>query len=588
MLAQKQSNVWYFGQKAGISFKNGVGEALNNGQQIHTMEGCASVCNKEGDLLFYTNGITIWNQNHDVVNLTTPLMGDESATQSALILPKTNNESSFYIFTTNSTIANNGLYYTSLHIDNDFNVIIDDLNVLLSNNVTEKITTALHEDGNAIWLITHQKNNNVFNAYLTKSDGIDEPVLSNVGSQHTNSIGQMKVSSDGKHLGVAMQTNKAFEIFDFNQTTGEISNDVTFELDGYPYGFEFSPDATKVYVTAGKCLHQIVIDTKINLVINDYSCGVDTATTLGSLQLGPDNKIYVARQDWYYVGVIEFPNKQGLLCGYINGAIHVGNSGELCGLGLPNVPPFLLKNPSFTCENTCEDLPADFQLDNANYVDSVRWHFGDTLSLDNISNHLEAKHLFSAAGTYVVTLTSYRNGIPYETQQTIEIEPLPTFSLPNDTTLCDGDRLLLDATAPNATYEWKNGSILSQYEVVGSGVYWATASNECGEHIDTIKIKYANCNCNAEVPTAFSPNNDGQNDKLQVFYNCPIRNFNLEVYNRWGEKVFHSNDVNEVWNGEHNNKKCDSALYVWVLTYEQYISQEYVYQKKKGNTVLLR
>ena len=88
LLAQKQNNVWYFGQKAGISFKDGFGEALSNGQQMHTTEGCASVCNKDGILLFYTNGITIWNQNHVPINVLSPLMGDESATQSALILPK--------------------------------------------------------------------------------------------------------------------------------------------------------------------------------------------------------------------------------------------------------------------------------------------------------------------------------------------------------------------------------------------------------------------------------------------------------------------------------------------------------------------
>ena len=181
LLAQKQSNVWFFGQKAGISFHNGVGEALNNGQQIHTTEGCASICNKEGTLLFYTNGITIWNQQHEPINTSMPLMGDASATQSVLILPKTNDETNFYIFTTNSTIDNTGLYYTSLHIDSNFNINIDELNISLSDNVTEKISTALHKDNNGIWLITHQKGNNIFKTYLTKSDGIDAPIISSVG-----------------------------------------------------------------------------------------------------------------------------------------------------------------------------------------------------------------------------------------------------------------------------------------------------------------------------------------------------------------------------------------------------------------------
>ena len=582
LLAQKQSNVWFFGQKAGISFHNGVGEALNNGQQIHTTEGCASICNKEGTLLFYTNGITIWNQQHEPINTSMPLMGDASATQSVLVLPKTNDETSFYIFTTNSTINNTGLYYTSLHIDSNFNINIDELNISLSDNVTEKISTALHKDNNGIWLITHQKGNNIFKTYLTKSDGIDAPIISSVGSSHSNNIGQMKVSTDGTRLAVATQGNKAFEIFDFNKETGEISNPNLFEIDDFPYGIEFSPDATKVYYTASEFLYQIDLETENIVTVGE------SYYDLGSLQLAPDNKIYVARHNWVYVGIIHWPNKQGLFCGYENDGVYIGDNSQLCGLGLPNVSPFLLKNPTFACENTCENLPANFYLDSATYVDSVQWDFGDTLSLNNTSSNLKPAHLYTSAGNYTVTLTSFRNGIAYETQQNIEIEPLPTFSLPPDTLLCNGDRLLLDVTAPNATYEWQNGSILSYYEVEGSGVYWAVAKNNCGKHIDTIKVRYADCNCNTEIPTAFTPNNDGYNDKLQVFYNCPIRNFKFEVYNRWGEKVFEADNVNDVWNGEHGEKKCASALYVWILTYEQYINQEYVYQKKKGNTILLR
>ncbi|MGB1205622.1 MAG: gliding motility-associated C-terminal domain-containing protein [Chitinophagales bacterium] len=582
LLAQKQSNVWFFGKKAGMSFKNGVGEALNNGQQIDTTEGCASVCDSKGNLLFYTNGITIWNNNHQPINTVMPLMGEESATQSVLILPKNSNESSFYIFTTNSNSTTNGLYYTTLHIGSNGNVIIDNLNVLLSSDVTEKITTALHKDNEAIWLITHETANNVFNTYLTKPDGIDLPVESVVGNQHINNIGQMKVSTNGNRLALAMQGNKAYEIFDFNNETGTIANPVLFSIDEFPYGVEFSPDAKKVYGTADNFLYQIDLESESITKVGE------SPYTLGSLQLAPDNKIYVARDAWVYVGAIHWPNKQGLFCGYENDAVYIGDNSQLCGLGLPNVPPFLLKNPTFSCENTCENLPAYFYLDSASYVDSVIWNFGDTLSLHNVSSDLEPKHSYTSGGTFLVTMASFRNGIAYETQQTIEIAALPKFSFPNDTILCNGERFLLDATAPNATYEWQNASILSQYEVKGSGIYWAMASNNCGQYIDSIKVRYADCNCNTEIPTAFSPNNDGQNDKLQVFYNCPIRNFKLKVYNRWGKKVFQSNDINEVWNGEYDNKKCAAALYVWVLTYEQYINQEYVSQEKKGSTILLR
>src|SRR5687768_1932810 len=80
--SQKEANIWFFGTNAGLDFNSGSPVAITGGM-INTHEGCASVCDANGDLLFYSDGITVWNKNHQVMPNGSGLSGDYSSTQSA-------------------------------------------------------------------------------------------------------------------------------------------------------------------------------------------------------------------------------------------------------------------------------------------------------------------------------------------------------------------------------------------------------------------------------------------------------------------------------------------------------------------------
>ena len=84
-------------------------------------------------------------------------------------------------------------------------------------------------------------------------------------------------------------------------------------------------------------------------------------------------------------------------------------------------------------------------------------------------------------------------------------------------------------------------------------------------------IAFKKCDCKVFVPTAFSPNNDGVNDELEVYFGCDfdykVKRF--QVYNRWGNLVFTAENTNSIkWNGQMNNQKLNSDAYVWFLEYE--------------------
>src|SRR5690554_6495488 len=85
--SQGEANIWYFGYNAGLDFNSGTPVALTDGE-LYTNEGCATISNSQGELLFYTDGVTVYNRHHQVMQNGTGLLGHSSSAQSATVVPK--------------------------------------------------------------------------------------------------------------------------------------------------------------------------------------------------------------------------------------------------------------------------------------------------------------------------------------------------------------------------------------------------------------------------------------------------------------------------------------------------------------------
>jgi gliding motility-associated-like protein len=102
---------------------------------------------------------------------------------------------------------------------------------------------------------------------------------------------------------------------------------------------------------------------------------------------------------------------------------------------------------------------------------------------------------------------------------------------------------------------------------------------------DTITVYVEDCfTDDIFVPNIFSPNGDGNNDILFVRSEY-IQSMKFQIYNRWGEMVFESKDINYGWNGEYNGKRCNPAVFVWHL--EATMTNGQVVQRS-GNVTLVR
>ena len=148
LCGQGETANWYFGNGGGIRFNNdGSVNAVADGR-LNTFEGCATISDAFGDLLFYTDGITVYDRNHNVMQNGTGLYGDPSSTQSAIIVPRPQDPNIYYIFTVDTSSFENdpdrGLNYSTVDISlNAGNGSVIQKNVRLLDDCSEKITAVI-------------------------------------------------------------------------------------------------------------------------------------------------------------------------------------------------------------------------------------------------------------------------------------------------------------------------------------------------------------------------------------------------------------------------------------------------------------
>lgn len=366
--AQKQGNIWYFGENAGLDFNNGTPISILGGQTktdigIANQEGCATISDSSGILLFYTDGQKIWNKNHQTMANGDSLMGNKSSTQSSFILPLPQNNHLYYVFTTDAFINNfqNGLRYSIVDMclnNQTGDVVSGSKNILLLNTASEKLTATIHANGIDYWVITAMNNTNNYYAYLLTQDGISDTVVSSVGPicGGASSLGQMKISPDGSKMGIAdgQGSNKAI-VFDFDNSTGVISNPTVLPTSSNIYGVAFSPNNSKIYISEILNVDQI----------NQYDLSAGNNKTVISLplnssprgmQLGPDGKIYVARYgNADYLGIINNPNLTGASANYVHNGISL--NGKTSDYSLPSfIDSYGYPNTIADCETGVNEV----------------------------------------------------------------------------------------------------------------------------------------------------------------------------------------------------------------------------------------
>ncbi|MGF1556393.1 T9SS type A sorting domain-containing protein [Paucihalobacter sp.] len=341
LVAQNEGKKWYFGTHAGLDFSTTPPSVLLDGQ-INTLEGTATLSDENGELLFYTDGIQVYTKEHTIMpNSQDGLGGDPSSAQSAIIVPHPSNSDLFYLFTVSAYINSNVFYSI---IDMNLNEGLGDIEpdakaIPVLYGTGEYIQATPSSDGTFWWVLLHKSGTSNYYAYKVTSDGLDieNPVISSTGTPSGNNgdIGFIKFNNLGNKLVRTSYINNHFNISDFDNATGVVSNSLHFPLYA-AYGAEFSPNNRFLYISAFSSMGVKQYDLYVGTTVSEIQSSVHTYsnTATGALQIAPDSKIYSSRYGALALDVIHSPNHQGSAATFqLNGQSLGGASAQL---GLPN------------------------------------------------------------------------------------------------------------------------------------------------------------------------------------------------------------------------------------------------------------
>jgi hypothetical protein len=441
----KQADIWYFGEHAGIKFQDGDASPLTDQNVMTSYKSSAVISDSVGNLLFFTDGKSVWDRTFDTLPYAPPLDGDLGVTQSCIIVPQPGKSNIYYIFTIDvlsfmpdNTYETKGLEYSivDMSLNNGLGNGTSQWNIPLLTPVCQKITAVYHQNGKNVWIITHKWDSDEFYAFLLDSNGLSSPVISNSGgiqgggfANQMNAYGYLKASPDGSKIALAISGTNNVELYDFNNSSGNVSNPqtYTFTVPGIsPYGIEFSTDTRKVYTSLVQINGNGTPTYSSRIYQFDLLKGmsppvlIDSAVgeRLGGMQLGTDGRIYLTRTITLInrkdsLDVIYNPTRTGLNCNY-NQLGNVPQSrfslnGRMCIYGLPNFIQSYFARPIFTHDSVCYGQLTRFNITNKANIDSVYWDFGD----GSASIQMTPSHLYAQTGNYKVRLIESFNGFNF-------------------------------------------------------------------------------------------------------------------------------------------------------------------------------
>jgi gliding motility-associated-like protein len=522
-IAQGESNVWYFGQYAGLDFNTSPPSPLTNGA-MNTQEGCASICDKNGELLFYTNGEKIWNKNHTLMPNGTGLFGHYSSVQSAVIIPYPGTYNNIakrfnkYIVVTVDEVYNDyfvpgpqhGVCYSEvdMSLDGGLGDITVNKNIyLFDTTTTEKICAVQHSNNCDFWVIGKSSNNVDYYSYAITSTGVNSiPVISSPGPNMGNYIGSLKASPNGKIVaathggnpagapggpagGIPANDNGIF-VYDFDNSTGVLTfkffdkdvsgNSFTYPFPSSSYSQEFSPDSKILYHSVNNnpdiFQYDLTVASQMNFIGSRQVIGTTSNNgyyaKVATLQRAPDGKIYAALRFQSSLGVINNPNILGIGCNYVD--MQQGLGGKICDLGLPNFVTNLIRPLNkIIMSNNCPANQIQFGLLDTVKIINYNWAFANLLTPNIIigtSTVFNPIMQVQLAGNYIISCVANYGCYTDTLIDTLDIlEPIAKY---NFTSGCIG----APATFTDNS-SIPNGSITSHIWDFGDGSPISTAQH---------------------------------------------------------------------------------------------------------------
>ncbi len=487
---------WVFGQYYHLNFMGTSFDTLPGTQLVNYQDLTVSVSDYDGNLLFYSNGVNVWNANNTImpwsqaaspggtINHISSIPG-KTGRVTALHVPL--NIDKYYLFTFNysSGISVLASYYSE--IDMSYGMGLGDINplkknILLENNVLGDLHVVNHQNGYDQWVILYKSGTDTVLSYLLTENGFTDLVISKTGPILTSTmvspspfgIEYCQNSPDGKLLLLDQWLDysiKKTNLYTFDDSTGRVIHLMNFDslnnFSTYFPHFEFSPNSQYLYFDGQNGIpYKMDVSSGIpaQIIASTTLLPIPSFTKFGWFRTAIDGKMYFYGR--YNINTSNFTRGLGRFENPNNPGINVGIEdtltifSNLVGYFPKKAVGWYWNIAGFEHQGVCLGDTTFFQTNRPEiYLDSVKYNFGDPASgILNVSQEINPAHYFAQPGIYDVEIITYRMDIPDTAIVSIEIFANPISQLPPDTSFCAGSEISLSAgpSIPNYTYFWDN------------------------------------------------------------------------------------------------------------------------------------
>jgi hypothetical protein len=351
-----------------------------------------SISDKNGSLLFYSNGCVVANSQHAIMENGTGINeggiaykqtclsdpnyfnGYSVSDQGIISIPypgTSNKYAIFHLHKPDHDRLNKDLLMTTIDMNKagGLGAVIDKNNLMYYDTFTDMISAVRHGNGRDWWILLPKHNEGRYFAFLFSPKGISAPIIQDIGTPIKNfSFGvQSAFSPDGTHYAnIDYGPKAAVQLFDFDRCTGLLSNARSFVLKKDTVisgGVAFSPSSRFFYAGTGTKLYQYDLNasdieaSRATVGVYDWFGGIDSTkvdiyvlpTTFYQMMLAPNGKIYMSCGNGNrYLHIIHEPDKLGLACNFEQ---HV-RIPTFVAFSIPNFPHFrLFDMPGSICDS---------------------------------------------------------------------------------------------------------------------------------------------------------------------------------------------------------------------------------------------
>jgi gliding motility-associated-like protein len=366
-------------------------------------------------------------------------------------------------------------------------VSVTEKNIILDSFMSERMIVTKGEDC-SYWLITHRGNSTLYKTFKVDENGLNPVPVTSSGILQSYIVGEMAISPDGNTLAWCSSELDPIEVALFNKVNGMVTNAAVLDTPTTSrYGLEFSPDNSKLYSSELQRIVQYDMSPwpDINAIkASENVIHFNTIPFYWGMRLGPDNRIYICSGFAANPALarINNPNAAGTACNFEIQAIPIPPGiifpvqNLFYGFGMGN--GFFVNRSADTIINPSKDTTACFKsqviLQVGDY-DEYLWSDGSTGRTLTVNQ----------SGTYWVT--GFKTCQTYIDSIHLNMVDFNAF-LGNDTIICPGDQLLLDATVPGATYQWQDGSSDATLTVNEAGTFSVAIAKDGCTSYDTIQV----------------------------------------------------------------------------------------------------